>query len=167
MDNCRGYYFGRQMKTICRTSGNVECTLGDGTKCVDYTGPILKTLKKDGCDDITCIDQTPESCRQDIIYDFTLQNRNDQKVKFDLTSPQIANSKVAWKIVGNNKANFADCVPGETSKYINVIHYEYWRRFLWLSSISIFIVEIFTSFACFTNGFNKQFDDSSFWFILF
>ncbi len=67
VNDCRGYHFERQMKTLCRAPGEVDCTFADGTKCEVYTGPTLKTITKEGCPDITCIDQTPESCRQAVL----------------------------------------------------------------------------------------------------
>ncbi len=118
---CRAYFFERQMKSLCKANGTVDCTLknpssGATSKCQLYEGPKLVTIKKANCPEITCIDQTPASCRQDITYDFEIKNFNDQEVKFDQNPPQVANSKVAWKIVEDNKKNFADLGPGGNSK---------------------------------------------------
>ncbi len=121
---CSAYSFERQMKTLCKTDGRITCTLGGdssslpATKCESYEGPKFKIIKKEGCPNVKCIDQSPASCRQDVTYDFDLRNSNNQGVKFDLKHPNISNSKVAWKIVGNNKQNFADIGPEGTSKFV-------------------------------------------------
>lgn len=104
---CGGYFFARQMKAICDVHGDITCSLADGTPCEDYDGPIIKTIEEAGCKTIKCIDgETPKSCRQSIDYKFTINNKVDQSVKFDLSPPQLANSKVAWEIVEPNDQNF-------------------------------------------------------------
>lgn len=104
---CGGYFFARQMKAICNVYGDIACSLEDGTPCKDYDGPIVRTIEEEGCDTIKCIEgETAKSCRQNIDYKFTIHNKVDQKVKFDLSPPQLANSKVAWKIVEPNDQNF-------------------------------------------------------------
>jgi len=112
---CRGFFFTRQMKTLCKSGGEVTCTLPNGTRCEDYDGPSLKTISEPGCDPIACIDQSPESCKQDLNYGFTARNRVGQPLDFDLSSPQVANSKVAWKIVQPNDVNFGN-LPGNSDR---------------------------------------------------
>jgi hypothetical protein len=72
---CHGFFFTRQMKTLCKSGGEVTCTLPNGTRCEDYDGLSLKIISELGCDPITCIDQSPESCKQNLNYGFTARNR--------------------------------------------------------------------------------------------
>ncbi len=106
------------MKSICRIGGEVDCTLANGLKCENYSGPLTKTFPAtDKCPEVKCIQGTLDQCKQDVTYDFKLTNRfNDQTVKFDLESPQIANSKVAWRIVEPNKSRFAPLSPKEGTR---------------------------------------------------
>lgn len=112
---CRGYFFTRQMKTLCKSGGDVTCTFPDGRACADYNGPPIKIIDTPGCPSITCIDQPASECKKDLTYGFTVRNRVDQPLDFDLESPQIANSKVAWKIVQPNNVNFRN-LPGNDDR---------------------------------------------------
>jgi hypothetical protein len=105
---CRGFFFTRQMKTLCKAGAELTCTLPNGTSCANYNGPPVRTIAEPNCPVIKCIDQPEANCKQNLNYGFTIRNREDQPLDFDLDSPQIANSKVAWKIVETNNNNFAD-----------------------------------------------------------
>ncbi len=97
------------MKSNCNVEGNIECFLEDGTPCGEYNGPrLITSIEAPGCPAITCIDETRESCRQDVRYTFTLRNKDrpQRSVVFDVKHPKISNSMVAWKIVEPNKVHF-------------------------------------------------------------
>lgn len=108
-NECRGYYFDRKMKSICKTGGTVECTT-QGQSCENFKPPIITytdDVISDFCPKIECINRSRADCQKEVVYDFDLTNNNDQLVTFDLTPPEIANSKVAWKLVEPNSQNFA------------------------------------------------------------
>ena len=118
---CRGFFFTRQMKTLCKAGAELTCTLPNGTSCANYNGPPVRTIAEPNCPVIKCIDQPEAFCKQNLNYGFTIRNREDQPLDFDLDSPQIANSKVAWKIVETNNNNFADLSGDNNSKFIVVV----------------------------------------------
>ncbi len=107
------------MKTLCKAGAELTCTLPDGTSCADYDGPTVRTIAEPNCPVIKCIDQPEGTCKQNLNYCFTIRNREDQPLDFDLESPQVANSKVAWKIVEPNSVNFSDLSGNNNSELVH------------------------------------------------
>jgi len=108
---CRGYNYARQMKSICAVDSNIGCMVldgkngGEGTPCKEVQRCLI--TEDDIVNGVSRQCTCPE-CIQDVRYDFEYTNlTRDQNLKLDPWS----SAKIRWQKVQNNKDYFSTEFP--------------------------------------------------------
>lgn len=95
-DECRGYFFERQMLRLCHLSNMITCDVADGygvfQNCQTYNPCSL-----DACD---CADGG-RGCVRTVAYKFDYGNENANPLRFDLTPEEYTKAKTQGEIVND------------------------------------------------------------------
>lgn len=116
-DECRGYFFERQMLRLCHLSNMITCDVADGygvsQNCQTYNPCSL-----DACD---CADGG-RGCVRTVAYTFDYGNENANPLRFDLTPEEYTKAKIQGEIV--NDYTFP---TGLLAKDVGQVAYEFTR----------------------------------------
>lgn len=138
-EQCRGYNFSRQMKSICKLQAKIACTVldgkngGKGTPCKEVERCVI--VGDDFVNGVSTECTCPR-CIQDVRYDFEYTNPNNQVLRLDsetVLTRRHSNAKIRWQTVLGNKKYFRDDVPAKgrskfilfVSKILNAFIYGY------------------------------------------